>query len=531
MKLQEDLSALFKDQQLWIRTGISVLPGSAISFSLIAQGNPDALLVGAYISFFFLILLISWHVIFAKVTTSAGILSSDKEKPSERTVAKFPALRPFAVIILVLLFALTGLLTFISPYNGTAVRFMYGTPTSTPTVTPTATSTPTQTSTPTATFTASATATPTSVSNVVYHMFVIDASESMNETFDGKTKWQAVVEAVTAIIEGSKPGAHYGLIVIGGEPSIEGIDPCGQPSVVKTTFSDRQVVREQISQLKPAGGGSLYQAFILAMNQFEGLPENTVRNIIYITDSSDACDRDEWKDLERLFKIPGGLDANLYSEILVIDKNGELASQSIPERLNSLSENVNVTASQSYLVFQQSYTTVINNIDVYVNNAMSAIATNAPTTTPFIPLSTDINPALVTPTSAGTATVTPSFTPTWTPSTIPSDTPIPSPSVQLIGINFLTQGIGCQVDVQIRVNGSPATGEFHVRNAFFAPGESSTYSITTFQVGTNWGSASSISNLLTLGGDQPAYYQHEIWFEYNGTQSNHLTGVTCPGVP
>jgi hypothetical protein len=81
------------------------------------------------------------------------------------------------------------------------------------------------------------------------------------------------------------------------------------------------------------------------------------------------------------------------------------------------------------------------------------------------------------------------------------------------------------------VIGSPANGAFHARNASFAPGESSVYTPTTLQLGTNYASAFALSNLITLGGDQPAYYQHEIWFEYNGKQSNHLTGLVCPGIP
>lgn len=123
---------------------------------------------------------------------------------------------------------------------------------------------------------------------------------------------------------------------------------------------------------------------------------------------------------------------------------------------------------------------------------------------------------------------------TWTPSVTPvtpSATPVPATSVELLTASYVSQGIGCQIDVQVRVDGGPAAGTFHVRNDFYAPGDSSTYPQTTLQVGTNYASTFSQSNLLTLGGDQPEYYKHEVWFEYNGVQSNHLVDLFCPGIP
>jgi hypothetical protein len=103
--------------------------------------------------------------------------------------------------------------------------------------------------------------------------------------------------------------------------------------------------------------------------------------------------------------------------------------------------------------------------------------------------------------------------------------------VKLLTASYVSQGIGCQIDVQVRVDGGPAAGTFHVRNDFYAPGDSSTYPQTTLLVGTNYASTFSLGNLITLGGDKPEYYKHEVWFEYNGIQSNHLTDLFCPGIP
>lgn len=132
-----------------------------------------------------------------------------------------------------------------------------------------------------------------------------------------------------------------------------------------------------------------------------------------------------------------------------------------------------------------------------------------------------------------TITVTPTFTPKWTPSLTPSSTPTLQPYVELLlPVDYRTTGIGCQVDVKVSISGATVTGNFHVRNDFFAPGTSDTYPQTNLPTGTYYAGTVDVNNLLTLGGDQPAYYQHEIWFEYNGgNQSNHLTGVICSGVP
>jgi hypothetical protein len=108
---------------------------------------------------------------------------------------------------------------------------------------------------------------------------------------------------------------------------------------------------------------------------------------------------------------------------------------------------------------------------------------------------------------------------------------VPATSVKLLSVTYLTQDVGCQIDVQVSVNGGPAVGTFHVRNESYAPGDSTAYPQTTLQVGTNYASSFGFSNLLTLSGDKPIYYTHEVWFDYNGIQSNHLTNLFCPGIP
>jgi hypothetical protein len=418
--------------------------------------------------------------------------------------------------------------------------FLHGTPTLTPTITLTPTQTLTAIPTATNTFTSTPSATPTPKTQGVYYMIVLDASAKMTEAFDGQTKWDAANESINAILEGLEPGANYGLVTVGGSAFAEGVDPCDEPSNVKSLFAPRENVSDQIAQLQPVGGGSFYTAFVLAKNQFEGLPENTVRVVIYITGSSDSCDGgDEWMDLERLLTVNDDAGVKLHSEIIILDEKGGFTAQSFLEKLSSLSDNVNVQFPQNILALQEAAATVITNVNVHIKNTIASY----PTLTPVLSPTSTLTPKPGTPTLTPTITATPSITLTtgapttaltWTPSVTPvtpSATPVPATSVELLTVSYVSQGIGCQIDVQVRVNGGPATGTFHVRNDFYKPGDSSAYPQTTLQVGTNWASLFSLSNLITLSGDQPAYYKHEVWFEYNDVQSNHLVDLFCPGIP
>jgi hypothetical protein len=39
------------------------------------------------------------------------------------------------------------------------------------------------------------------------------------------------------------------------------------------------------------------------------------------------------------------------------------------------------------------------------------------------------------------------------------------------------------------------------------------------------------NTLVTLDGNRPEYYSHEVWFEYGTAQTNHLANLVCPLVP
>jgi hypothetical protein len=455
-------------------------------------------------------------------------------------VAKFLLLIPVARLALILALALIPLFGFVPPFSQPIIIMVNGTPTFTPTITITPTQTLTATATVTSTPTSTLTPTATPKAQGVYYMIVLDASSKMTETFDGKTKWDAAQSSINAILSGLEPGANYGLVTIGGAASSDSADPCSEPSAVKSFFAPRQKISDQIAELQPAGGGSYSTAFALAKDQYEGLPENTVRILIYITGSSDTCAaEDEWQALDKLFNAKDGIGFKLDNEMIVLDENGNSNVQSILKKISSQSKNVHIQMPQNFAALQQSNTAVAGDISSYISTTIA----NYPTLTPEVSPTFTQTPLPVTPSLTPTITVTPSITPTfgaptavltWTPTVTPvtpSATPIPVTSVKLLSVTYLSQNVGCQIDVQVLVDGNPAVGTFHVRNDSYASGDSTAYPQTTLQAGTNWASAFGLTNILTLSGDKPAYYQHEVWFEYNGVQSNHLKSLVCPGIP
>ena len=390
------------------------------------------------------------------------------------------------------------------------------------------------------TATANPTYTPTSVASFVHYMIVLDASSGMNGDFDGGTKWDAASESIQAILDGLEPDANYGLVVLGGS-NVTNEDSCDQPSVARTLFSTERVVSDQIMSLQPGGGGSLVSAFTLAYRHFEGLPTNTVHVLIVITDAGDECRRqDEWAGLENLYKVTDEAGVDFHSEIIVMDQMIDLSVDGAASRMEALSPDINIRLLQNGASLQDALDSAIGEIQDYVKSALAARPTQtvepaSQTPTPDSSISSDtpgassytLTPRPGTPTVTPSVTLTPlpaSATPSLTPSRMLSPTPTLPPSVELLSYKFLAKGIGCQVDIVLKVSGSPALGSFHVRNASHGPaGE--VYSQITLPVGTYNNTS------VTLDGNRPEYYSHEVWFEYGGVQTNRLTNLVCPLVP
>lgn len=417
-------------------------------------------------------------------------------------------------------------------------------PTSVPTLPPTVTRfPPSATVTPVILNTATTipSYTPTSAFSSVYYMLVLDASAAMGEPFDGRTKWDAALETAQTILDHLEPGANYGLAMIGASETTEGIDPCNEPSVARTPFSARAVVSNQLPQLEPAGGGSLYSAFILARQQFDGLPADTVKTLIVITDTRDECQsQDEWQGLENQFKARGEAGVDFHTEFIVLDEAFDPGFEFVAARVMSASSLVNVQFMETNTTLQEAFETSLGRVKSYVDASLASRPTGTPessgfTSTPESGLPTNtlgassftLTPRPGTPTFTPTITFTPApqtATVTLTPTITRTPTPTRPPTVELLSASYRTTGIGCQVDVTVKVSGSAAVGAFHVMNSGNDPvGEVGPEII--LPIGT-YG-----NNIVTLTGDQPNTYTHEVWFEVNGVQSNRLKGLVCPLIP
>ena len=420
------------------------------------------------------------------------------------------------------------------------------TPTAAGTSAPTVTLLPSEavTLTPPPTATSIQQSTPTPLANAVYYMIVLDSSKNMTKGFDGSTQWDAAHETVKTVLAGLELNANYGLVVIGGSPSAEGSDPCSEPSVVRLPFSTESKMNEQLSTLEPDGSGSISTAYALAQRQMTGLPGYTIRVLIYITGTTDGCNsRDEWNELRQQLDFNASEKEDFYSEIIVVDEEPDPAIQKLANRYGKSSDNVNFQFLQSNAEVSDVSDNVLTNVATYVDDVIATRPTESPlvssftltprtTTVTYTPTITSTPTLTSTPTVTATPSIgpTPTITSTWTPSATPSSTFTAAPSsVNLLAVNYLTNGVGCQVDVQVKVSEGDVTGVFHVRNDSTGADGIVTSQIT-LQGGTNWLSALSVNNLLTLPGDQSQYYLHEVWFEYNGIETNHLEDLICPGL-
>lgn len=444
MELRKEFLEFIRDR-LVLRTTISISIPTLVSILSIISGRSDILWISVYTIIIVFIGSNSAYILLAqKEVDTVPVHEGDSTK---KLVARYERLRPYGWRGVILSVLLVPLFALVHPFDRPVDILIHGTPTPIPTLTPTQTQTPiptqtfTTTPSPTNSVTPSATAT-ISPSRSIYYMIVVDASAEMNEAFDGSTKWDAALESIDVIFEGLDSEANYGLVVIGGSTASEGVDPCDEPSVVNKPFTSQNIVSREIGQFQPSGGGSLYTAFNLAKNQFKGLPPDTIRSLIYITGSSDACERrDEWKDLEKLFQLPGAVDVNLYSEIIILDENTGLVTQTIAQRISSLSKNINAQAPQSIQeIHETTNITVINNVTNYINNEIEAMSTEASendtaafTHTPKSSSSTPIQQVTVVlpPPPAFTAIPptpvpsTPIPPPTDIPASGPSSTPTP----------------------------------------------------------------------------------------------------------
>ena len=219
------------------------------------------------------------------------------------------------------------------------------------------------------------------------------------------------------------------------------------------SFSSKEDAYGYLGNLQPQGGGSFYKAYSLAKNEFQNLPNETIRTLIYITGSSDTCEsEDEWTAIQHLMSIEDS-SFGIYSQIVILDDDG-IKSRTLAEQFNSLSnENINADAPQSISEIQSGGVTVIqivNNATTYVKNVIASQPTDIPTRAPTSTKTAIPKPGdtvVVSPTTIvlPIKTFTPTSTKTWTPTVTRSVTPSPLPPPFGI-ISPGNVSLGCQLN-------------------------------------------------------------------------------------
>jgi DNA-binding beta-propeller fold protein YncE len=211
--------------------------------------------------------------------------------------------------------------------------------------------------------------TPRPLYDYTYYMFVLDASEKMKESFDGKSKWDVALESLNTLLLGFNSNAHYGLVVLGGEEANSNQDPCQKPSDNFPDFNSKVYLQSQIDSLRPAGGGSIYKAYALANSRLESLPPDAIRTLVFITSSIDTCqNEDEWDSLSRFLSATNA-KPHIYGEIIVLDENG--FSPKKLDELNNLSVDLKVQVPQNNDQIEQSVETAVTNVTNFVADIKS----------------------------------------------------------------------------------------------------------------------------------------------------------------
>jgi len=427
--MKNEISRFIRERFALGKTSITLSVPTLISILAAVSQRFDILWMVIYIFIIYLVGWNSFYLLTARDQLSATEMARRRLK--EGYEKRFPILAKYAWFGIALSVLLIPVFGFVPPFKQPVNVFFHGTATPSPTITPMPSPSSTVTPTPS----------PKPVSDSLYYMIVYDSSVNMDESFHGEKKWQVARNLLVEIMNGLNANARYNMAVIGGSTSTDGADPCSSPaSLSLTSFSSRNKAHEYLGNLQPQGGGSFYKAYTLAKNQFQDLPADTIKTLIYITGSSDTCEtEDEWGAIKNLMSISDST-FNIFSQIIILDDDG-IRSRTLAEQFESLAnENVNVQAPQSLTEIQSNGVTlvhIVSNITTYETNVIASLPTNTPTVT-SIPTITntptitatlkpgETRTAAPTNTPTSTFTYTPTFTPTFTRTSTPTKTFTPS---------------------------------------------------------------------------------------------------------
>lgn len=432
--IREEFFELIKESKTRWFNGGGLTISTVLAIIVGIQGKPYLLVTTLYTVLVLFILLNSFYVLSARKKINS-IIRTSTSSDQETEVPKYPSLRPLGIGGIILSIVLAVFFAFVHPVNKQVTYVIFGTPTLTPTPTmPPATATATH-----------------PVSDDIHYAIILDASESMNATFDGQNKWSIALQTADSIIDGSNANAHYALFAAGGSGPNQSPDPCLNPSRSDVPFGSRDAVRNYLTQLQPKGGGSFKDAFNLAKAELQNLPREAIGTIVFITSTEDSCKGENvWRE-DLKYAIQDLDTIKIRGEIVLLDDNGA-RTQEIAEFMNNLSENVNVQAPQNIQILNN---ITINNIVVNINNFIQIEATarapeshNPPPpltiiTETFTPDShPPSNPASPNSTSTSTPTPSKTATATLTSTSTPTSTVTPSPTLWPGIVNIISPGNG-----------------------------------------------------------------------------------------
>jgi len=180
--------------------------------------------------------------------------------------------------------------------------------------------------------------------NNIYHLFIIDASVRMQNSFPGSdSKWSSVKKsALDTLLIALPERSNYGLIVLGGDQN-------GAPATcedelqmaVPIDFDNRQDVITTVNNSNPAGEAQLTQALTIAVNQLSQLPNNEqIRKELFIfIGGGDSCDEEEWDSL--FLTLEASLfTANVHTELVILadETVDEATLEELDIRIKTLGE-------------------------------------------------------------------------------------------------------------------------------------------------------------------------------------------------
>ena len=134
-------------------------------------------------------------------------------------------------------------------------------------------------------------------------LFIIDLSNSMNETLERETKYNMMIKAMKEILPKIDPKAEIGLRIYGHRMGFTPIEACRASTLAVPISSDNSfAIAGSLSKYKPRGMTPITYSLKQAVrNDFVGI--NGKKHIILLTDGGENCDESPCKFVMEMIKV------------------------------------------------------------------------------------------------------------------------------------------------------------------------------------------------------------------------------------